>query len=637
VPLLRSKFNVRDKLGECLRETGVISDADLGKALAEQRRKGERLGVILVRLGLVTEEQLARTLAAQLGFRYVSLTEDPPAAAVVSLIPKPIALQLACIAVGRKENVLTVAMAEPLRFGLVQDLERQTGCRIEQVVAERPAILDAIERSYSEVDAGQEAVARDPHEETPPNAEPVTDVVDRIVAGARAVGATDIHIDPAGRRATVRYRVDGVLQPAFELPSSVHGDLVGHVKDLAGMDAGETRLPQEGRFRAAGDDAIDYRVFTLRTVFGEKIVMHVSDRLKQAPALEEIGLSPAALGLVRRFLRRRRGMILAVGPAGSGRSTTLAAVLKSLSSGRTNTVTLERFIEYQIDGINQMQIDDPLSVPVALRSVLQQDSDVVLVDEIRDADTAKMAIAAASRGPLVLSALSADNAPACVTRLIELGAEPQAIAAALVGVIGQRLVRRLCVHCRKPHTLSPETLGALDVALSNAGDPMLYEAAGCDQCSYTGYRGRVGVFEVMGITDPLRRLIASGASEEQICQAAINGGMVLLAEDGLAKAKSGITSAAELLRAAGDVRELRPLCPGCGTPVGADFSACPACGSRLGSACPHCGRGLQPGWSFCPYCARSVTEARRATGLRDRQRNDKPRGGPPANVAEFKK
>ena len=334
-------------------------------------------------------------------------------------------------------------------------------------------------------------------------------------------------------------------------------------------------------------------------------------------------------------------MVLVAGPAGSGKSATLGAALSSVKSDKTNIITIEDPVEYQIPGVNQTQIDEKIKLTFAsaLRSILRQDPDVILVGEIPDAETAKIAIQAAQTGHLVLSTIDADNAPTVVTRLMEIGIEADVIAGTLIGAVAQRLVRRLCVHCRRQYTPPPETLQALNITDAAAATISFYESVGCDQCHHTGYRGRIGVYEVMRVTGKVLRLISAKAPEDQIREAALASGMVSLGEDGLAKVKSGVTTAEELIRVITELREMRALCAGCGSAVAVDFNACPSCGRRLGGGCPHCGRALQPGWNFCPYCARSTTEVSRPKRSRergDRPGHEGPRERPAAKVAKFK-
>jgi type IV pilus assembly protein PilB len=677
---------LRKKIGECLIQAGLITEDDLQTALAEHKRTGERVGVVLVRMNLATEKQIAKALALQLGFPYINLAENPPDPTAVVLIPKEVALKRVCVAVGLEKNLLTVAMSDPLLFSLVQDLEFQTGYRIKQVVATRGDINDAIQTGYPdkalmrttpesraelavaapsgrnrsaapavEVPTGETALARRVEEEVfepvaglkeRSEAAPIIDLVDLVVKSAIKSKASDVHVEPMEKGVLIRHRLDGLLKEVMDLPKWVHEGLIARLKIMAGMDIAEKRLPQDGRLRSTAEDGtdVDFRVSTLRTLFGEKVVMRVLDHRKGVPALEEIGMSAAALEEVREFLRHQHGMILVVGPTGSGKTTTLSSALKSVQSEKTNIITIEDPVEYQIPGVNQTQINEKIKLTFAsaLRSILRQDPDVILLGEIRDSETAKIAMQAAQTGHLVLSTLHTDNAPSVVTRLMDIGAEPYVIASALVGVVAQRLVRRLCVHCRRQYTPPPDVLRSLNMSDADAASVPFYKSVGCDQCNHTGYRGRIGIYEVMRITDKLRRLMSARSSEDQLREAAVSGGMITLGEDGLAKVKSGVTTPEELLRVVTEVREMRTLCSGCGTAVGVDFNACPHCGKRVGGGCPHCGRAMQPGWNFCPYCAKSTSETtskRAPKRLRDKDKDAREgrRELPPANVAEFKK
>ena len=675
---------MRKKIGECLIQAGLITEDDLQTALAEHKRTGERVGVVLVRMNLATEKQIAKALAFQLGFPYVNLGENPPDPTAVVLIPKEVALKRICIATTLEKNLLTVAMSDPLLFSLVQDLEFQTGYRIKQVVATRGDINDAIQTGYPdkalmrttpesrselavtapaggrtrhggpvvEVPTGETALARRAEEEVfepvaglkeRSEAAPIIDLVDLVVKSAIKSKASDVHVEPMEKGVLIRHRLDGLLKEVMDLPKWVHEGLIARLKIMAGMDIAEKRLPQDGRLRSTAEDGteVDFRVSTLRTLFGEKVVMRVLDHRKGVPALEEIGMSAAALEEVREFLRHQHGMILVVGPTGSGKTTTLSSALKAVQSEKTNIITIEDPIEYQIPGVNQTQINEKIKLTFAsaLRSILRQDPDVILLGEIRDAETAKIAMQAAQTGHLVMSTLHTDNAPSVVTRLMDIGAEPYVIASALVGVVAQRLVRRLCVHCRRQYTPPADVLRALNMTDADAAAIPFYKSVGCDQCNHTGYRGRIGIYEVMRVTDKLRRLISAKSSEDQLREAAVSGGMITLGEDGLSKVKSGVTTPEELLRVVTEVREMRTLCAHCGSAVGVDFNACPQCGKRVGGGCPHCGRAMQPGWNFCPYCAKSSNESpkRVPKRLRDKDAKEGRRELPAANVAEFKK
>jgi type IV pilus assembly protein PilB len=658
---------VRRKLGECLIQAGLITEDDLRGALVEHKRTGERLGAVLVRTNLATERQIAKALAYQLGFPYQNLSENPPDTTAVVLIPKQVALKRSCIAVRLEKNLLTVAMADPLLFSLVQDLEFQTGYRIRQVVATRADIVEAIGSSYPDKAlarplhvshlptapqrardagaAGEHGLVRRADDEgfeplgglrESSEAAPIIDLVDLVIRSAVKSGASDIHIEPLEKGVLIRHRLDGLLKEVMDLPKWVHEGLIARLKIMAGMDIAEKRLPQDGRLRTAIEEgaAVDFRASTLRTVHGEKVVLRVLDQSRGVPPLEELGMSAAALTEMRQFLRHQHGMIFVVGPTGSGKTTTLSSALMAVKSERTNIITIEDPVEYQLPGINQTQINDKIKLTFAsaLRSILRQDPDVILVGEIRDEETARIAMQAAQTGHLVLSTLHTDDAPSTMTRLLDIGVEPYIIASATIGVVAQRLVRRLC-HCRRQYTPESDVLRALNISEGEAAALPFYKATGCEECHHTGYRGRIGIYEVMRVTERLRRMIAQRASEDAVREVAQGAGMITLGEDALAKVKGGVTTPEELLRVVTEVREIRSACTGCGAAVALDFMACPGCGRRLGGGCPGCGRSMQPGWSFCPYCARS-NQPRRERRLDEAHER---RELLPANIAEFRK
>jgi type IV pilus assembly protein PilB len=681
---------VRKKIGECLVQAGLITEADLQAALIEHKRSGERLGSVLVRMDLATERQIAKALAYQLGFAYVNLSESPPDPSAVVLIGKDVALKRTCIAIAVEKNQLTVAMSDPLLFTLVQDLEFQTGYRIKQVVATRAEIVESIHASYPDKAMARlnqpgsglsvqgrartgEATTGEPSAGAllaqfaaggglaPIRGEddifesaggtggmlletaPIIDLVDLVIRSALKSKASDIHIEPTENSVVIRHRLDGLLKEVMDLPKWVHEGFVARVKIMAGMDIAEKRLPQDARIRTSDETgaSVDFRASTLRTIFGEKIVLRVLDHRKGVPPLEELGLGAASLEQLRFFLRHQHGMILVVGPTGSGKTTTLCSALTAVRSERTNIVTIEDPVEYQIPGVNQTQINDKirLTFASALRSILRQDPDVVLVGEIRDQETARIAMQAAQTGHLVLSTLHTDDAPSCVTRLTDIGIEPYVSASALIGVVAQRLMRRLCMHCRRSYTPDAETLRAMSVSEAEASTLTFYRAVGCDQCNHTGYRGRVGIYEIMHIGDKLRRQIAQRGTEASLRDAALASGMISLGEDGLLKVKAGMTTPEELLRVVTEVRELRSACPECGIGVSPDFVACPSCGHRVGGGCLHCHRSLQTGWKFCPYCAKTTSTHRGKGGpqQRDLQKGRQVPELPAGNIAEFKK
>ncbi len=421
------------------------------------------------------------------------------------------------------KNLLTVAMADPLLFSLVQDLEFQTGYRIKQVVATRADILEAIAVGYPDKalarTTGPKAgvpAARPSTREAPAatgdaalmrrseedgyepiaglkersEAAPIIDLVDLVVKSAIKAGASDVHVEPMEKGVLIRHRLDGLLKEVMDLPKWVHEGLIARLKIMAGMDIAEKRLPQDGRVRITTDDGreIDFRASTLRTLHGEKMVLRVLDHNRGVPPLEELGFSASALNELRQFLRFQHGMILVVGPTGSGKTTTLCSALMSVQSERTNVITVEDPIEYQLPGINQTQVNEKIKLTFAsaLRSILRQDPDVILVGEIRDQETARIAMQAAQTGHLVLTTLHTDDAPSAVTRLTDIGVEPYVIASATIGVVAQRLVRRLCPSCRRQYTPGPDVLRALNISEADAANIPFYRAVGCDQCHHDG-------------------------------------------------------------------------------------------------------------------------------------------------------
>jgi len=661
---------VRKKLGECLIQSGLITEHDLQIALAEHQRTGERVGAVLVRLNLATEKQITKALAYQLGFPYVSLSDDPPERSAIVLIPKDVACAHGAVAVKLERDQLTVAISDPLLFSLVHDLEIQTGYRIRPVVATRSDILESIESGYPgqsmEKVAGVSTIAVTVHAAAGPttlsadatpgaltpisgdavdeqtfaaasvsrsdDAAPIIDLVDLLIKSAIASRATDVHIEPTEKGVLVRHRLDGQLQEVMDLPKWSHDGLVVRLKIMSGLDVAATHRLQEGRLRFKNEDGTekDFRVSTLRTCFGEKLLLRVFDHRKGPMPLEELGLSAAGMDAVRHFLRHQHGLILVAGPTGSGKTTTLSSAINTMKSGRINIVTLEDRIEYLIPGVNQTQTEENQSPAAALRAILRQDPDVVLVEEIRDEDTARLAVQAAQTGHLVLSTLPAESAPATVTRLLDMAVESYIVGSALVGVVAQRLVRRLCMACRRQCTPEAETLRALSISEGTAEQLVFYKSSGCEECNHTGYRGRIALFEIMRVTGKMRRLIAQKASEELIREAAVEAGMVSLGEDGLLKVKAGLTTAEELLRVLTDVHETRTLCPGCSGVVGVEFECCPHCGRRLSHGCPKCSRALQPDWIFCPYCSSNAVSKKKKK-IKEQKSLD-----PPSNVAEFK-
>ena len=544
---------MRKRLGECLVQSGLITEADLRSALGEQRRTREHLGVILERRKVATEQQIAHALALQLGFPYVSLVDRAVDPAAATLLSREMALDRVSVPIALDRNVVTLAMADPLQLGVVQEMESRTGYRVRQVVAARGEIIGLIERSYPTVPPARvESIQTAPlrHESMS-----IDSLVEEIVARATATGVSETRIEATDGDVQIRERVDGPLRPVMTLARDVGESLIGRLKMRAAMDPRELRLPQDGRLRAIGGNgqAMAFRVSTRRTAFGEMAVLRPAVNPPARRPLASLGLAPAALERLVDPLRRPSGLVLFTGPAGSGVSTTMRATLDAVPDGRG------------------------------------------LAGEMGDAESVGLLLNAARSDSLVLATLREPGAAMAVDWLMASSWSPDLVAGVLAGIVTTRLVRRLCDRCRRP--VAP---GA---AAGNAPSS-LYEASACTQCSYTGYRGFTGIFEVLVISESLRGRIAQGGAV--LREAAVAGGMVTLAEDGLAKVEAGVTTFAELRRAVGDLGATRSLCLECGAIVTDDQAECSRCGYRCREACRQCGRSLRPEWGGCPYCARGA-------------------------------
>ncbi len=645
------------KIGESFIQAGLITQEELHAALAEQARTGERIGAVLVRLNLATEKQVTKALAYQAGLPYVSLAEDPPERAAILLIPRHVALDKVAVGVKLHDEGLIVAAADPMSPELVNDLELLTARTITQVVATRSDILDSIGSGYpaavasvapgsgpplqvpvEPIDAPGSGFAqgeveqRDASQQVEVVDVAVDDLLALVVSRAVASGATDVHIDPREHGVTVRQRIDGVLRGALDLPQWAHERLIARVKALGGLDDAETRLPQQACVRVHVDNEnVELRAFTVGTLFGERLVLRVLGLRKTPLPLEELGFSAGAMQVVRDFLRHPHGLIVVAGPGVSGKTTTLASMAAALDSDSTTTVTLEERIEYLIRGANQTHASAVgQKLAATLEAILEQDPDVVVVGDVGDADVARVAMHAAQRRQLVLGSLHADNAPAGAARLASIGFDASVAGSVLIGVIAQRLVRRLCVTCRRQYTPDSEVLRTLGIPESSAAEMVFYHAAGCDACHHTGYRGRIAIYEVMRASDAIRRLIVQRTSEDLLHDLAVEEGMVPLGEDGLGKVKAGITTADELLRVVPEVRQVRATCPECSGAVGVAFKVCPRCGHQLNGGCLECGRALQTDWEFCPYCAATTRNKKK------KPTEHKTLDLPASNVTEFK-
>jgi type IV pilus assembly protein PilB len=619
----------RRRIGELLIAEGTITVAELEHALEARQRTAygrERLGEAIVRLGLASEEDIARALARQLGYEYVSqrLVSDDSAVAVVpaSLAERHNVLPLR----HDPDGTLVLAVADPTDVVAIDDIRLATGARtLRLVVAPVSAIARGREHAYS-LDQragellGQIEVVEEQTDEDLHGAEdaPVVRLAEGIIHNAIDMGVSDIHVEPGQDSTAVRYRIDGVLQLVTTVPRSATPALLSRLKIMSSMDIAERRRPQDGRARIRSDQGIvDLRVSTLPSMFGETLVARLLRKESQQLGLHQLGLTDRNLKTSLAAIKRPQGMILMTGPTGSGKTSTLYAFLSDLAKSTQNIITLEDPIEYQLDGINQSQINTKIgfTFAAALRTVLRQDPDIVMVGEIRDPETAELALQASLTGHLVFSTLHTNDAPGAVTRLADLGIPRYLVSAALSLVIAQRLVRRVCPRCTYPQLPTDEQIGALNLSSVDLDDNPFRVGAGCEHCDDTGYRGRLGVHELMSAGGMVGEQLVAGADASRLRQTALASGMRSLREDALLKARWGHTSLDEVLRVTPHDEALEGSCPSCALPVEPDYDYCPWCTADLRAAqCRTCNYEIHYGWRICPRCATPTPQAQQSAG-----------------------
>jgi type IV pilus assembly protein PilB len=562
-PLPGSSSRKTKKLGEILVEEGLISAEQLERALLEQSRTDQLLGRILIDLKMVKESDLMAALAKQIGFRFVDLTDFTIDGSAAMLIPEQVARRYRALPIGFEDARLLVAMADPANLFALDDIRTITGMDLQPVVATAADIESAI-RKYSRMDESVQKMAVEASsaaedemadlERAAASLEegPIVKMVNLLISQALADRASDIHIEPMEREVRIRYRIDGVLAEVMRSPKNIQAGLISRLKVMADINIAERRVPQDGRIGlTVGGKSVDLRVATLPTVFGEKVVIRILDKSSVLLKLEELGFLDQSFKRFQEAYTKPYGAILVTGPTGSGKSTTLYACLNIVNKADKNIITVEDPVEYRLPGINQMQMNvrAGLTFASALRSILRADPDVVLVGEIRDHETANIAIEAALTGHLVLSTLHTNDAPSSLPRLVEMGVETYLVASAIDCVVAQRLARKLCPKCRegyRPNHAELEQAGFPEFVWDDIKE--LFRPVGCTACSKTGYRGRLGVYEVMTMSEEIERLVVERASSEEIRRSARRDGMITLREDGLEKIRLGITSIEEVLR-----------------------------------------------------------------------------------------
>ncbi len=554
----------RIRLGQILVEAGLITQAQLRQALDDQRKTGERIGQVIRGMGLASPEGVAAALAQQLDIEFIRLERLTRDETVLLHVPEVMARNYQVIPIRAEGRTLTLGMVDPLDLIAIDYFRKLTGMNIQPAViipddfqralGEYPTPEGTLAETIGEIQTSEGLGEEEFADQLRAVAQeaPVVRLANLVILQAVRQGASDIHIEPQERLLRIRNRVDGVLGVVMTPPKHVHAALVSRLKIMANMNIAERRAPQDGRIQLK----VDYRDITLRvstvpTTWGEKVVMRILDKEGALVGVEKLGLQPEDRQRFDRIIAKPYGIILLTGPTGSGKTTSLYAILNRLNRPEVNIITIEDPVEYQVPGIAQVQVNPKAGLTFAsgLRSFLRQDPDIIMVGEIRDEETGRIAIQAALTGHLVLSTLHTNDAPSAVTRLADMGIEPFLVASATIGVIAQRLVRVLCERCREPYTPSRDLLDRL--GLSEMEElPTLYRAKGCDLCHQRGYKGRIGLFEVMEVDEAIRNLIAKNATSAEIKNAALAGGVRMLQQDGLAKVLAGVTSLEEVFRVA---------------------------------------------------------------------------------------
>ncbi|HEY2954912.1 MAG TPA: ATPase, T2SS/T4P/T4SS family [Candidatus Eisenbacteria bacterium] len=631
------------RLGDLLLEKKLITAEKLAEGVAEQKKSGQLLGATLIKMGALAEDALLALLQEQLSLPLVDLREVSVDEQVLAAIKEELAKKYLALPIeieGR--STLVVAMADPLNVAALEDLRFHSGLFIKPVLASGSQISEAIERFYhmdrSMGELIKKIIAKDEEEVAVAKVlgdeegeeqglvqdgegRPIIRLTNWLLSRACEERASDVHIEPQDHELLVRFRVDGLLREAQKLPKWTQGAIVSRIKVLSNLDIAEKRAPQDGRLKLQiGDRRVDMRVSTLPVAHGEKAVIRIVNNSATLVKLADLGFQGDDLKRFQGYLDRPQGIVLVTGPTGSGKSTLLYAALREIQDETINIVTVEDPVENLVSGINQVQVDEKgkKTFAGALRAILRQDPDVVMIGEIRDKETAQIAVRASVTGHLVLSTLHTNDAAGAVTRLTDLGLEPFMVASSLVGVVSVRLVRRLCPKCRETYEAGAASLNRFGHGGSENGSVTLYRGRGCKNCNDSGYHGRTGIFEVLNVDDTLRGLILSSASDQAIRQAAVEAGMRSIGEDGLRKVLAGITTLEEVARTVYLEEQLGRLCPNCKTVLVQEFAYCTKCGEFVGEHCESCRRRFNPEWTFCPFCGtgRSSGRARALPGAK---------------------
>ena len=547
---------MRKRLGDLLVESGLITKEQLAATL-ENKGEDEKLGDALLREGCITEQQLIEVLEFQLGIPHINISQYPIEQEIIQLVPKELAKRHNVMPIRIDGNKLFVAMEDPMDYFAMEELRMATGYQIVPAIATKDSLFRAITKYYELQESIEEVMGDYAPDEAVDETgitdedSPIVRLVNQIIANAVAQRASDIHFDPQEGELKVRYRVDGVLRTERSLPKYMQNMLVARVKIMSNLNITENRVPQDGRIKMEVNYIpVDIRVSSLPSVYGEKIVMRILDLGNAIDNIEKLGFTEENLRKFKRMIEKPNGIILITGPTGSGKSSTLYAALNRLNNEEVNIITIEDPVEYQIAGVNQVQVREEVGMTFAsgLRSILRQDPDIIMIGEIRDFETAQIAVRASLTGHLVLSTLHTNSAVAAVTRLIDMGVEPFLISSSLEGVVAQRLVRRVCRDCAEemqPTEREKELFQAHGIEFGT-----IKRGIGCSSCNMTGYRGRLAIQEVLPVDDVIRDKIANKANMNDFREYAKSAGMSFLLQDGLLKVAQGLTTTEEVLRVA---------------------------------------------------------------------------------------
>ncbi|HTV57470.1 MAG TPA: type IV-A pilus assembly ATPase PilB [Verrucomicrobiae bacterium] len=565
------------RLGEILVKDSLISADQLKQALDYQKKNGGRLGTCLVKLGLVSDDDITAVLSRQYGVPSINLKFYEVDPAVIKLVPQETAVRYQIVPLSRVGSTLTIAMTDPTNVFAMDDIKFMTGFNVEPVVASETAIGEAITKFYGSAEsveeldkvmkdltgddadalelAGEEAEMDLATLEKAAEEAPIIKLVNLILTDAVKRGASDIHVEPYEKEYRVRFRIDGILQNVMAPPLKLKDAITSRVKIMSKLDISEKRLPQDGRImikyvKDGKKKELDFRVSTVPTLFGEKIVLRLLDKENLRLDMTKLGFEPESLQKFERQILKPYGMVLVTGPTGSGKTNTLYSSVARLNTPETNIMTAEDPVEFQLPGINQVQMKEQigLNFASALRAFLRQDPNIILVGEIRDFETAEIGVKAALTGHLVLSTLHTNDAPSTISRLMNMGIEPFLVATSVNLICAQRLVRRICANCKEPMQINHQALLDAGYSGEEANTVQVMHGRGCGTCNNTGYKGRVGLYEVMEISDEVRELILVGASALELKKKALELGMITLRRSGLIKAGAGLTTLEEVLR-----------------------------------------------------------------------------------------